>query len=133
MPPGEDDAGPGEDGAGVGAGAPGRKVAAPFGSWASPIGIDLVAGSAITLAEPQLDGDDVYWIEGRPSEGGRRTLMRRTPDGATRELTPEPFNVRSRVHEYGGGSFRVDGGRIVASSFSDGRLWSIDPQGGRPP
>ena len=125
--------GSGEEGTGAGAGAPAGKVAASFGSWASPIGIDLVAGSAITLAEPQPDGDDVYWIEGRPSEGGRRTLMRRTPDGATRELTPEPFNVRSRVHEYGGGSFRVDGGRIVASSFSDGRLWSIDPQGGRPP
>ena len=118
---------------GAGAGAPAGKVAAPFGSWASPIGIDLVAGSAVTLAEPQPDGDDVYWIEGRPSEGGRRTLMRRTPDGATRELTPDPFNVRSRVHEYGGGSFRADGGRIVASSFADGRLWSIDAEGGRLP
>ncbi len=109
-----------------------RRITAPFGSWASPITIDLVAGSAVALAEPQPDGDDVYWLEGRPTEGGRRTLIRRTPDGATRELTPAPFNVRNRVHEYGGGSYRVGGGRIIASSFADGRLWSIDPEGVRP-
>jgi dipeptidyl aminopeptidase/acylaminoacyl peptidase len=109
------------------------RVAAPFGSWASPIGIELVAGSAVALAEPQVDGDDAYWIEGRASEGGRRSLVRHTPDGATRELTPAPFNVRNRVHEYGGGSFRADHGRVVASSLVDGRLWSIDPGGIRPP
>jgi dipeptidyl aminopeptidase/acylaminoacyl peptidase len=116
-----------------GAGSVAGKVTAPFGSWASPIGIELVAGSAVILAEPQPDGDDVFWIEGRPSEGGRRTLIRHTPDGATHELTPSPFNVRNRVHEYGGGSYRADRGRIVASSFADGRLWSIDPDGARPP
>ncbi|HEY5433701.1 MAG TPA: hypothetical protein VIK13_00585, partial [Candidatus Limnocylindrales bacterium] len=126
MAPGAD-----EDGFGVGAAA--HRVTAPFGSWASPIGIDLVAGSAVALEEPQPDGDDVYWLEGRPSEDGRRTLIRHTPDGATRELTPAPFNVRNRVHEYGGGSYRVDQGRVVASSFADGRLWSIDPEGVRPP
>lgn len=110
-----------------------QRITAAFGSWASPIGIDLVAGSAVALAEPQLDGDDAYWLEGRASEGGRRTLIRHTPDGATRELTPAPFNVRNRVHEYGGGSYVAVGGRIVASSFADGRLWSIDPDGIRLP
>ncbi len=111
----------------------GGRVTAPYGSWASPISIDLVAGSAVALAEPQPAGDDVYWLEGRSSEGGRRTLIRHTPDGATRELTPAPFNVRNRVHEYGGGSYRVDRGRLVVSSFADGRLWAIDPEDVRPP
>ena len=106
---------------------------APFGSWRSPIDLDLVAGSAVVLAEPWLDGDDVYWLEGRPTEGGRRTLIRRTPDGAVREVTPAPFNVRDRVHEYGGGSYAVDRGRIVASSFADGRLWWVDAEGSEPP
>ncbi len=85
------------------------------------------------LAEPQLDGDDAYWLEGRSTEGGRRTLIRHTPDGATRELTPAPFNVRNGVHEYGGGSYVAAGGRVIASSFVDGRLWSIDPDGVRLP
>ena len=68
-------------------------VTAPYGSWRSPIDIELVSGSAVALAEPSIDGDDVYWLEGRPIEGGRRTLLRHTPDGVTREVTPAPFNV----------------------------------------
>ncbi len=123
----------GEDRHAPGVGAAAGRVAAPFGSWASPIGIELVAAAAVALSEPQPDGEDVYWIEGRPSEGGRRTLLRHAPDGSTRELTPAPFDVRTRVHEYGGGSYRADAGRVVASSLADGRLWSIDPEGTRPP
>ena len=108
---------------------PGAVEVAPYGSWRSSIEIEDVAGSAIALAEPWLDGDDVYWLESRSAERGRRTLMRRTPDGATRELTPDPFRVGDRVHEYGGGSYIVDRGRIVASSSEDDRLWRIDPEG----
>ncbi len=104
-------------------------VVAPYGSWRSPIDVELLAGAAVGLSEPWLDGDDVYWLEGRATEGGRRTLMRRTPDGVTRELTPGPFGVGNRVHEYGGGSYVVDGGRVVASSFAGGQLWRIDPGG----
>lgn len=108
-------------------------VIAPFGSWRSPIDVELVAGSAVRLTEPWLDGDDAYWLEGRATEGGRRTLFRHAPDGATRELTPTPFNVGDRVHEYGGGAFAVDRGRVVASSLPDGQLWAIDPEGAAEP
>ena len=106
---------------------------APYGSWRSPIEIDLVAGSAVALAEPWLDGPDIYWLEGRPAEGGRRTLLRRTPDGAIRELTPAPFAVGNRVHEYGGGSYIAGDGRVIVSSFSGGQLWWIDPDGAADP
>ena len=108
-------------------------VVAPYGNWSSPIDIELVAATGVALAEPWIDGEDVYWLEGRATEGGRRVLMRHTPDGVTRELTPAPFNVRNGVHEYGGGSYAVDGGRVVASSFGDGRLWEIDAAGAREP
>ena len=79
------------------------------------------------LGEPWLDGDDLYWLEGRPAEGGRRVLVRREPDGAIAELTPAPVNVRTRVHEYGGGSYTVAGGIVVYSGFRAGRLYRIDP------
>lgn len=102
---------------------------APYGSWASPIDIELVACGSVGLSEPMLDGDDVYWLEGRSAEGGRRTLLRHGPDGATRELTPAPFNVRNKVHEYGGGSYLAVGGLVIASSGRDGRLYRLDPQG----
>ena len=102
---------------------------APYGSWSSPIGPDLVSGSVVGLGEPWIDGDDVYWLEGRAAQRGRRTLLRHGLDGVTRELTPDPFRVGSRVHEYGGGSYTVDRGRVIASSQSDGRLWRLDPEG----
>ena len=100
---------------------------APYGSWRSPISVDHVVGHTILLGEPWLDGDDLYWLEGRPSEGGRRVLVRREPDGTSTELTPAPTNVRTRVHEYGGGSYTVAGGIATYSEFSDGRLYRIDP------
>jgi dipeptidyl aminopeptidase/acylaminoacyl peptidase len=108
-------------------------IAAACGSWASPITVDVVVGLTVQLAEPWADGDDAYWLEGRPAENGRRTLLRRAPDGVVRELTPGPFNVRTRVHEYGGGSYVTGGDVIVASSFADGRLHRIDGEGALPP
>ena len=66
------------------------------------------------LGEPWVDGDDAYWVERRPVEAGRRVLVRSPPrlDG---DLTPHPFDVRTRVHEYGGGSYAVGGGAVVSS------------------
>ncbi len=99
---------------------------APYGAWGSPIRIDDVGGDLIGLAEPWLDGDEIYWLEARPSEGGRRVLVRQSLDGTVADLTPPPFNVRTRVHEYGGGSYTVSDGVIVVSSFADNRLYRLD-------
>jgi dipeptidyl aminopeptidase/acylaminoacyl peptidase len=103
------------------------RTVAPYGAWRSPIRIEDVVGDVIVLAEPWIDGDDVFWLEGRPAEGGRRVLVRAAADGSTTDLTPAPFNVRNRVHEYGGGSYVVAGGVVVFSDFGDGRLYRLDP------
>jgi dipeptidyl aminopeptidase/acylaminoacyl peptidase len=103
------------------------RTVAPFGAWRSQIRIEDVVGDVVTLAEPWIDSDDIYWLEGRPAEGGRRVLVRAAADGSTTELTPAPFNVRTRVHEYGGGSYVVAGGVVVFSDLTDGRLYRIDP------
>jgi len=71
-----------------------------------------------------VDGDDVYWLERRPNEGGRSVLVRRRADGRHEELTPQGFNVRTRVHEYGGGAYIVAGGQIYFTNFSDQRVYS---------
>ncbi len=86
-----------------------------------------MVGDVIGLAEPWIDGDDVFWLEGRPAEAGRRVLVRASSDGSTEDLTPAPFNVRTRVHEYGGGSYLAAGGIVVFSNFVDGRLYRLDP------
>jgi dipeptidyl aminopeptidase/acylaminoacyl peptidase len=94
-----------------------------YGSWKSPITADLVAQS-ITLSEPRFDGDDVYWLEGRPQESGRLVVVRAsTVNGHATDVTPKPYNARTRVHEYGGASWTVAEGAVYFSNFTDGRLY----------
>ncbi len=100
-----------------------EKKVAPYGSWKSPITADLIVEKSIRLGEIVLDGKDIYWIEGRPSEGGRNVIVRLSPDGEKTDLTPLPFNARTRVHEYGGGSFTVKDGTLYFSNFEDQRLY----------
>ena len=96
---------------------------APYGSWKSPITSDLIVAGSIGLGQIVLDGDDIYWVEMRPAEGGRNVIVRRTPDGSTADVTPAPYNVRNRVHEYGGGAYAVSEGVIYFSNFADQRLY----------
>ncbi len=96
---------------------------APYGAWKSPISSDLIVADFIRLAEPALDGPDVYWTELRPREGGRIVLVKRSPDGSVADVTPQGFNVRTRVHEYGGGAYVVRGGEVWFSNFDDQRIY----------
>ena len=107
------------------------KTVAPFGAWASPVTTDLMTAAAISLGGLTVDGDALYWLEGRPSENGRTVLCRRAADGVIEDLTPAPINVGSRVHEYGGGAFEVESGVIVYSERTDGSIWIIEQ--GAPP
>ncbi len=95
---------------------------APFGSWKSPITSDLIAGGTVGLMEPLIDGDDIYWTEMRPAEKGRYVVMQRQANGAVVDVTPPPWNARTRVHEYGGGAVMVDRGMVYFSNFDDQRL-----------
>src|SRR5690349_1541686 len=98
---------------------------APYGSWKSPITPDLIVSETVQLGFIMLDGQDTYWIEGRPSEGGRSVIVRRTPDGRLTDMIPFPFNARTRVHEYGGGDYIVHNGTIYFSNFVDQRLYRV--------
>jgi dipeptidyl aminopeptidase/acylaminoacyl peptidase len=102
-----------------------RKQAAPCGTWTSPISAAVVAAGAVPLSQIALDGDDVLWLAGRASEAGRTTLQRMRA-GAVAEPTPAPFNVRTRVHEYGGGAYAVDGGTLWFSHFADNHLYQVE-------
>ena len=95
----------------------------PYGAWRSPITSDLIVGETIGLGDILIDGGDIYWIEGRPREGGRNVVVRWRPDGAADDITPAPFSARTRVHEYGGGAATVAGGVIFFSNFTDQRLY----------
>ena len=96
---------------------------AEYGFWKSSITSDLIVAETISLGQIALSGNDVYWSEGRPSEGGRSVIVCRRPDGSTHDVNPAPFNARTRVHEYGGGAFLVDGPAVYFSNFKDQRLY----------
>lgn len=96
---------------------------APYGSWRSPISAEMAAGSAVRFQEVCVAGDTVYWVEMRPAERGRCVLMRLDAGGRQSEVTPSEMNVRTRVHEYGGGAFTVGDGFVAYANFADQRLY----------
>ena len=99
---------------------------APYGSWRSPITSDLIVAKSIGLSEIRLDGGSIYWLESRPAEAGRYVVVSHRQNSAT-DLNPPPFNARTRVHEYGGGSWVVAAGTLYFSNFADQRLYRLDP------
>ncbi len=102
----------------------------PAGTWPSPITAHSLVGGAVGIGEVVVDGEDVWWAEQRPEEAGRTALVRRRGDD-TVEITPPAANVRTRVHEYGGGAWWVDRGVAYYVEFDDQRLRRIEP-GGEP-
>jgi len=105
------------------------KVVAPYGSWSSPFPIERLIDRVVFLSEPHAVDGVRWWLEGRPDEGGRQALVRREPDGTTVRLTPEGFNARSRVHEYGGAAVLISGDLVVVSDFTTGRLQRVTAPG----
>jgi dipeptidyl aminopeptidase/acylaminoacyl peptidase len=103
----------------------------PHGSWKSPIAAAEIAAGAIGLSEIRLDGESVYWLEMRPSEGGRSVVVRLRSDGVVDDCVPEGFNARTRVHEYGGGSYLAANGVLFFANFVDQRVYRM--RHGEPP
>ena len=110
---------------------------APCGTWESPITAEMVAEGDGRPGHLGMVGGELWWTEPRPAEGGRRTLVRRRGDGSTESVLPEPWNVRNRVHEYGGapwtGTVTGSGPVVVFSNFTDQRLYRFEPDSGRAP
>lgn len=100
----------------------------PYGAWPSPISSTGVARSGLRLEFPTVLGEETWWSEDRPTEGGRTTVVHRDADGTCRELLAAPWNARTRVHEYGGRPYAVvPGGGLVFTNFADQRLYLLLP------
>ena len=95
----------------------------PYGFWLSPITSDLIVAESIGLSGVQLDGTKIYWLEGRPQEQGRNVLVQHRSGSTPLEVTPKEFNVRTRVHEYGGGAAVVRDDVVYFSHMADQRLY----------
>jgi dipeptidyl aminopeptidase/acylaminoacyl peptidase len=102
-------------------------IITPYGSWKSPITTGLMTAQTISPGKVTIDGRELYWLEGRPLEGGRYALVRLTPGKDPEDCLPKEFNVRSRVHEYGGGAFTVFEGCIYFVNFKDQHVYVQKP------
>lgn len=105
------------------------KKNAPFGSWSSPITPDLMLSSSVGLGEISVFDNTVYWIEMRPEEKGRYAIVKMNEDGTQSDAIPPDFNARSRVHEYGGGSYLVTEKGLFFTNFSDQCLYQVTSDG----
>lgn len=96
---------------------------APYGSWDSPISARMLGSSVVRPDQLALRDGVVYWTEMRPTEGGRYVLVSSDGRGPGISWTPPGFNVRTRVHEYGGGAFCLHEGVVYFSNFVDQRIY----------
>jgi dipeptidyl aminopeptidase/acylaminoacyl peptidase len=123
------------------------RTTAPYGSWASPITSKLLTSAGISFSDVEFSNGRIYWLESRPDEAGRVVLVSRnwgtetelqtpgvrSPSPNSVDLTPQGFNLRTRVHEYGGGAYFVHRDTIFFTNFTDQRLYRLDPGGNARP
>lgn len=112
--------------------ARGRAVTvAEYGSWQSPVSADDLAGAALGFSDLQFHDGRLYWREFRPREEGRHAVMRLSADGSVKRVTPRRFDVRSRVHEYGGTPFLAAKDGVFFVNGEDQHMYHLTP--GKPP
>ncbi len=99
-------------------------VVAAFGTWPSPITAARVAAGVRPVSAPRIVGERVLWLQSLPEEGGRMAVAALVADGHGRVVTPAPFNVRTRVHEYGGGAYTAASNTVWFSNFADNLVYT---------
>ncbi len=103
----------------------------PYGTWPTPVDPAMAAASSVMVSDLQVTGSEAWWLEQRPAEDGR-TVAVQWRDGRCRDMTPAGFDVRTRVHEYGGGALAIDGGLAILARDPDGTVWRMPTAGGDP-
>lgn len=92
----------------------------PSGTWPSPVSAGALSRS-VSFADLVSSGDHLLWTRTDPGSGAMR-LHQWDASGGVRALGD--LDVRSRVHEYGGGA-------VVAGPSPDGSALVVDTTGQR--
>ena len=98
----------------------------PYGRWPSAITAELITRDSLGLGEVQVAGNDIYYIERRPQEKGRCVIVRHS-DGQQTDILPQDYSARSRVHEYGGGSYLACDAGVFFVNDSDQDIYHLEP------
>jgi len=108
------------------------RATAPYGSWPSPITSSLLTSAGIGFSELQFSNRRLYWLESRPDEAGRVVLVASELSDGNRipnAVSLPQFNIRTRVHEYGGGAYFVHRDTVFFTNFTDQRLYRQEQAG----
>ena len=93
------------------------------GEWTSPLSAAIVAEAGVSVSWPQFVGDDIWWVESRPAESGRRVIVSQIHG----DLIKAPFSASHAVHEMGGRSYlgisEGNSYRIYFSNKNDQRIY----------
>lgn len=89
-----------------------------------PLPLDAVLHYPDAVSQVTATSAGVFWLATIAAEDGRVTV-RRLADGTVTDLTPEA-QVRSRVMEYGGGAYAVDGHLLAHCDDRTRRVWLVD-------
>jgi dipeptidyl aminopeptidase/acylaminoacyl peptidase len=100
---------------------------APYGTWTSPIDAKDVASSGGGPSWLDMHSEEIWWAESLPAEGGRLELCRHRPGRGTDRVLGAPWNVRNRLHEYGGRPFVVIGAQVAFTHWDDQRIYLATP------
>jgi dipeptidyl aminopeptidase/acylaminoacyl peptidase len=99
------------------------------GSWPSPLSASLLAHAGSSIMWSQPVGQDLWWDEVRPSEGGRTLVVSREHG----DILKAPWSAKSQVHEYGGISWLgfVQNGLPMLAFVNkvDQRIYITEPMG----
>ncbi|MFK4761583.1 S9 family peptidase [Microbacterium sp. ZW T5_45] len=99
-------------------------MSSPFALWPSPVTAASVAASTPRIDGARFVGDEIWWGESVPAEGGRVTVR----SSAGSMVLPAPWSARSRVHEYGGGAWTADDEAILYFvDARDQRVHRLEP------
>lgn len=95
-------------------------MSSPYGSWPSPFTAASVAAASPRLDGARFVGEEIWWAESVPAEGGRTTVR----SSLGNEVLSAPWSARSRVHEYGGGAWTADAeGTLFFVQADDQRVY----------
>lgn len=95
-----------------------------YGTWESVFTPSTIASTPIAPLDLKLHNDTLYWLESRPLEQGRVTIVQQAPEGRL-ELLPAPYSAISQVHEYGGGSWALVGTKVFFTNFADQQIYCL--------
>ena len=99
------------------------KTATPI-LWDSPINSESIFESKKTISNLQAWKDGLLFLITEPSEGNINVLMYSDTNSVTKRVSPKGFNIRSKIHEYGGRPFTADGDDIFYCNFNDQEIYS---------